>query len=317
MKQSTKKFLFYSSLISVIVYFIYVVGTIKQPKSVIATQQQFVSVSSGLQYDGTYIFAIGPSLSISKYTKTGKLLATLKTPYPAHILPIGSELWATNFSTNGISMINSGDGSTVTYPTQSSPYGFAFDSINLWIANFNSNTITVLNQGSGVQTAVIAVNAHPKLILFDGANIWVACTNPSQIIVIAANAPGNIISTLSLPSDTVALACIGNFVYVVDKTSTISQMSLQGAQIVTTNSILSIVNVSSITAYGNLLYVATTDGIVSTIDPTTTSIQSYKSGVNARFIQCLDKDNVILLGNGNLQVQNLPSESVTFAIDLT
>jgi DNA-binding beta-propeller fold protein YncE len=85
----------------------------------------------------------------------------------------GTSIWVANFSSNNVTKLRASDGTTLTFPVGTNPFGVAFDGANIWVTNNGSDTVTKLSS-SGAKLGTFAVGTNPFGVAFDGANIWVA-----------------------------------------------------------------------------------------------------------------------------------------------
>lgn len=284
-----KQMLFYGTLISIIFLFIYWIINIKQ-ETTTGVKQDFTSVSSGVIWDGTNLW-VANSLqnAISKFNSTITYLTSFRSGAGVfQTLSLGAYIWATNYSENTLSIINTSDGSISSkINTESGPSGMAFDGTNIWVCNFGSSSCSVISQGSGNIITTIKVGAGPTCVLFDGTSIWVCCSASSQVYLLDVSSlqPKDVFTVGTRPF---RMTVMNGIVYVLDASVNSSIYSI-GVGGVSNRFTPDITACTDITNDGKYLYLSSPNGNVYVFDPVANSIKTgFDAGLEAKYIQIVN-----------------------------
>jgi hypothetical protein len=192
LSKKTKKIIFFSVINILGLLFAYWIYSIKTP--ILAAQKQnFTSVSSGILSDANNVWAVVNANSnayLAKLDLKGKIITIFAVQQESELktlLPLGSNIWVTNFNQGTVDLINTENGSLsqqINLGYESMPWGMAFDGTNVWVCNYGKSSCTVLNQGSGSIVSTVTIGQGPTCALFDSQYIWITCTASQEAYVI-------------------------------------------------------------------------------------------------------------------------------------
>ena len=310
----SKRFIFQASLILISVGFIYLILKLRTVQ-LTSGKQNFTSVSSGISYDSTNIwFANMIEDAISKFDIKGNPITSFSSGHGTfQVLPVGSFIWATNYTDNTVSKINANDGSSMVIPVGSAPSGLAFDGSNIWVCNYGSGSCSVIGQGSGTVSTTINVGQGPSCVLFDGSNIFVCCALSSEVYVFD---PSNLslVTTFSVGRIPLRATYMNGGLYILDAgtdTSVIYKVDSTGILEKYTPEIS---RCNDIANDGKNLIICSL-GNIYTYNPSTGVLNGFSMDSEASFVQSVN--NLIIAFNQKTNTGTIFAKNGKFISSLT
>ena len=225
LSKKTKKIIYFSVINILGLLFAYWIYSIKTP--VLAAQKQnFTSVSSGILFDAYNVWTVfnaNNNAYIAKLDYNGDVVTLFPVQTESEIqtlLPLGPNVWVTNFNQGTVDLVNTGNGSitqTINLGYESMPWGMAFDGTNVWVCNYGQSSCTVLEQGSGSIISTITIGQGPTCALFDSQYIWITCTASREVYVINP-ASLSLQNKFSVGVQPTRMTCINGTIYVLNTT---------------------------------------------------------------------------------------------------
>jgi hypothetical protein len=161
---------------------LYVIDPQQAPGVVATLTNTLPAGSSGITFDGYYIWVASQGGTISRVDpNSGAHGFFAGFSNASGIIFDGTYLWVTEFAAPEISKVDLNGNVLLSLPTGLGPSRPVYDGVNIWVPNFNSSTVTVIrvtdSQGNPLASpfvlATLANNGldRPGAMAFDGQRI--------------------------------------------------------------------------------------------------------------------------------------------------
>ena len=131
---------------------------------------------------------------------------------PIAVLPVGDDIWVTNFTDGTLSKLRASDGATLGTFNVGRSSGLALGRNVLWVSRGPADVVRMVNPVDGSVLGTFAVGDVPVGIAFDGANVWVANNGSNNVTKLDAS--GNTLGTFPVGGEPIGVLFDGTNIWV-------------------------------------------------------------------------------------------------------
>ena len=223
------------------------------------------------------------------------------TPNAVAVNPVTNKIYAVNYSSNNVTVIDGATNDTTLVPVSTNPYAVAVNPVTnkVYVANINSNNVTVIDGATNTTTTVPAGTSPVVVAVNPVTNrIYVANYGSNSVTTIdGATNDTTTVATLTSPG-AVAVNPVTNRIYVANQNSnnmTVIDGATNGTTTVPTEAGPRAVAVNPVT---DKIYVANyNSGSVTVIDGSTDDTTTVPAGSSPRSVAVNPVTNKVYVAN--------------------